>query len=333
LPIIWRKLLSLSTFEIDAALSHLGQTQLGLVTTAGAAACGVDHRALVRRRSTGALLPIFTGVMRLSAALPSPDQRILAASLAVAGSAVAATSAAAVHRMPVIAAAGESPPVVIATEARSARTAGVRVIRTAHVLPSQPWYTTRVTTPTATLVQLPRFVDAANVERCLDYCLAHRLVSVHSVQELVGRLPARVVPGRGMLLELLAERSSGIGHRSRLEQIVRGWLNDAGLGGWHRNYRVPVGGGRSVEVDFGWPSHMVALEVSPFFTHGSRPQQERDAERRRTLVASGWRIVEATDPDLDHQRAFATVVESLRHLMSRALSPAERAESHRTLAS
>lgn len=324
---------TLSTFEIDAILVQIGNAQLGLVTNAGAAARGVDHRALGRRRSTGALIPVFTGVMRLGAALQSPDQFILAASLAVPGSVVGATSAAAVHRMPVILPVLDSPPTIFAGAGRSGRTAGVRVTRTSHMSPSQPWHTSRVATPTATLVQLARVVDPATVERCLDHCLAHRLVSVRSAQELVRRLPDRAVPGRSMLLDLLADRSSGIGHRSRLEQTVGTWLNDAGLDGWCRNYQVPVGGGgrrRSVEVDFAWPSQMVALEVSPFFTHGSRAQQERDAERRRVLVAAGWRVVEATDADLDHKRGFAKIAESLRSLMSCAIRPAQRAPAHRT---
>jgi very-short-patch-repair endonuclease len=113
----------------------------------------------------------------------------------------------------------------------------------------------------------------------------------------------------------LAERSSGIGHRSRLEQTVARWLDDDGLRGWRRNYRVPTGCG-TVEVDFGWPEHKVALEVSPFFTHGSRVNQERDAERRQLLVVAGWRVVEATDPDLEHHGAFAGVAASLAALLT-----------------
>ena len=180
---------------------------------------------------------------------------------------------------------------------------------------------------------LPRFVNAATVERCLDHCLAHRLVSVDAVRDLVEGLPARAVPGRRMLLDLLTQRSEGIGHRSRLEQTVRGWLDGAGLHGWKRNYRAPVGSGRRVEVDFGWPAAKVALEISPFFTHGSRAAQERDAQRRRLLVLAGWRVVEATDPDVESQRGFAGVVASLSSLLldtSRALTVAGRHGAHAT---
>ena len=118
-----------------------------------------------------------------------------------------------------------------------------------------------------------------------------------------------------MLLSLASERSSGIGHRSNLEQRVSRWMRASGLTGWHRNYKVDVGAGIRIEVDFGWPDQKIALEVSPFFTHGSRATQERDAERRRLLVSAGWRIIEAVDADLLNARSFARVLAILRSLV------------------
>jgi very-short-patch-repair endonuclease len=305
----------LSTFEIDEILRRIAHPQLGLVTVAETSEAGVNARALARRRESGTLVPVFAGVMRLGAVPPSRVQHILAASLAVPGSMIGAASAAVVHQMPIPFALGGAHPLVVVNGRRSPRTAGVDVVRTSQTWPDQRWCTTRVTTPPATLLLLPRFVDPGTIERCLDHCLAHRLASVRAIDDLMRQLPARAVPGRRMLLDLLAERTSGIGHRSGLEQRVRGWLNDADLRGWQKNYRVPVGDRGFVEVDFGWVRHKVALEVSPFFTHGSRVTQERDAERRRLLVAQGWSIVEATDPDLEHQHAFAGCVSSLRTLL------------------
>jgi very-short-patch-repair endonuclease len=265
--------------------------------------------------------------MRLAATPATFEQRALAACLAVPGSSVAGPTAAAVHGMPV----GGSPPIVVVVEpGRSPRTKGVTVVRSTVDLPSGGWYSARVSTPAATLLQLPRFADAATVERCLDHALAHRTTSVEAVLGLLRTVPAPAVPGRALLLSLLADRSAGIGHRSRLEQIVAGWLGDAGLHGWRRNHRVAVGAGRWIEVDFAWPDARVALEVSPFFTHGSRTTQERDIERRRLLVGEGWRIVEATDPDLVDRRSFASVAASLSALLARpglgssALGPAGR---------
>jgi very-short-patch-repair endonuclease len=162
------------------------------------------------------------------------------------------------------------------------------------------------------------------VERCLDHSLAHRLTTVERVGDLVDALPARAVVGRRLLVALLEARSNGIGHRSRLEQRVARWLDAAGLGGWERNVRVAVSGGADIEVDFAWPSARVALEVSPFFTHGSRAAQERDAERRRLLVADGWGAIDATDTHLVDRESFDAIARSVRQALARAGAPAVR---------
>ena len=62
----------------------------------------------------------------------------------------------------------------------------------------------------------------------------------------------------------------------------------------------------AIEVDFAWTASRVALEVSPLYRHGSKRTQERDTERRRMLVEAGWRLIEATDRDV--QDALTSVV-------------------------
>ena len=198
---------------------------------------------------------------------------------------------------------------------RLVRVPGITAVRHTTPLPSTPWMTTRVATPAATLLLLPRFVDESTVERCLDHALAHRLCTVANVRRLLERTPSRAVHKRKLLLDLLADRSNGIGHRSGKEQRVARWLTAAGLTGWTRNCWVRVGSDQeTVEVDFGWCGVRLALEVSPFFTHGSREKQERDAERRRLLVANDWRVVEALDCDIATERAFARMIALLRAL-------------------
>ena len=306
-----------STFEIDAALRAIASQQLGLVTVAQADRAGIERTALARRRDVGALVQVFAGVMRLGSATPTASQRVLAGALAVPASVIAATSAALVHEMPSVPGHGsqQAAPVVVVSAGRSPRTNGITTIRHRFELPSQPWLTGRVSTPAATLMLLPRFVDDRLVERCLDHSLTHRLTTVAAVRRLIEQAPARAVHGRAVLLELLAARAAGMGHRSGLEQRVAGWLNDAGLTGWTANHRVAVGVRRHIVVDFAWPALKVALEVSPFFTHGARRDQERDVLRRRLLVERGWRVVEATDPDLLDRHTFAATAGSLRVLL------------------
>lgn len=188
------------------------------------------------------------------------------------------------------------------------------MVRQTTPFPSTRWFTARVATPAATLLLLPRYVDDRIVDRCLDHALAHRLATVAALARLLEHTPTRAVCNRKLLVALLADRSHGMGHRSRQEQRVGRWLNRGGLFGWICNFSVRVAPRTDIEVDFAWPDTRLALEVSPFFTHGSREKQERDAHRRRVLVANNWRVVEATDPDVENEVCFAPTLATLRTL-------------------
>ena len=306
-----------STFEIDELLHRIARRQLGLISVDQASQRGIDRSALSRRQQAGLLVPVHTGVMRLAAVPPSAMQGILAASLAVPGSTIAGVSAAVVHQMPLpqrFLHPDASKLLSIPTD-RKVTQRGIVTTRQSSTQ-RQSWMTTHVATPASTLLLLPRFVDAAIVERCLDHCLAHRLVSVETLRSTLESVAPSSIRNRRLLVALLDARSVGIGHRSGKEQTIGRWLDDAGLGGWKRNHRVSVGGGKVVEVDFAWDGDRLALEVSPFFTHGSRRTQERDAERRRLLVEHRWRVVEATDRDLVDRASFRRTVIALRRLLA-----------------
>ena len=311
-----------TSLEIDELLQRIAATQLGLVTVDHAAKAGVDKHALARRRKSGALIPVFNTVMRLKATPASAHQRILAAALAVPGSVIAGPSAALVHQMPLPGRLRDEPRCVLSVGAKKfISQRGIDTVRQSVAPPTRRWMTSRVTSPEATLLLLPRFADAGVVERCLDDALARRIASVRSIGDLLADMPVTAVSGRKLLASLLEARSGGIGHRSGKEQRVGRWLDQAGLGGWQRNHKVQVGDGDEVETDFAWEMDRVALEVSPFFTHGSRATQERDAERRRLFVEHRWRVVEATDRDLMNRASFARTVASLRILL-RSSQPA-----------
>ncbi len=306
-----------ATFDIDATIRRIAATQLGLVTVDEATKCGVDKHALARRRDSGALIPMFRHVMRLAAVATTPQQRTLAAALAVPGAIIAGTSAARIHQFPVPAGRATTEDEVLSVAInRPINVRGITVVRQSTTARSKTWMTTRLATPAVTLLLLPRFVDASTVERCVDHCLVNRLVTAKALSTLIASTPSRSIHKRQLLVDLLAERSNGMGHRSGKEHQVGKWLKRAGLRSWTRNHQVRVGenGEVDVEVDFGWPGIRVALEVSPFFTHGSRAKQERDAQRRRLLVGVRWHVVEAIDDDIANERAFAGTVATLRGL-------------------
>jgi hypothetical protein len=302
--------------EIDHVLRGIAEKQLGLITVGQAAALGVGAQPLAYRRSIGMLVPVFPRVMRLRGVEPPPHQLALAAALAVSGSCIAGPTAGAILGLPVgkpyVRGLSVGPVVLSVPNSTVVRARGIVAVRLRILLPSRPWMGARIATPAAALTLLPRYLDASIVERCLDHCLAHRLVTVATVRALIESQPRRSVMGRALLLDLLASRAGGIGHRSMKEQGVGRWLDAAGLGGWRRNYVVVTADGTRIEVDFAWVEFKIVLEVSPFFTHGSQATQERDVIRRGLLVEMGWTVVEATDSDLTGPVAFERVVRLLR---------------------
>lgn len=300
-------------FAVDDILRRIALAQLGLVAVRQALDAGVSDSAIRRRTGAGLWHPVFRGVVRTTAVRPTPAQFVLAGALAVPGSVVAGPAAAFVDGMPIR--VPERPTLMVA-RGRSTRLSGVDVVRIDADVPTRRWHTVRITTATSTVVMLPRFVDEDVVEDCLDHCLVNRLTDASRIRRLLDELPARAVPGRAVLLDLLAERSGGTGHRSRTERHVKRWLRAAGLGGFRFNVKVPVGGGREIERDVVWWEPKVVLEISPFHTHGTEEQQARDIEDRRALVAAGWRVIEATDADLVDRRSFGRCVAVLRQVLS-----------------
>ncbi len=302
------------SFAIDQKLQRIAATQLGLVSLTQALDSGTDQHALHRRREAGLLAAVFPGVSRHSVVTASAQQRALAAALCVPEAVITGPSAALIHGFPL-------PPrfadidvdtILSVTKSRVVRIRGIKAVRQSVQPPSRPWHSVRLATPAATLIMLAKFADPAIVERCLDHCIVHRLATVREVRQLILGVPARSVKGRRMLLELLQAREDDNSHRSGLEQRVARWMRSSGIDSWRQNFVVPDVG---IEVDFAWPDHRLALEISPFFTHGSRRTQARDAERRRRLVACGWRVIEATDRDLENPRAFMKTVALLRRLL------------------
>ncbi len=303
--------------QIDRDLRAIAASQLGVVTTAQAAATLISEQSMSFRRSSGQLDRLFPGVVTVDGHHP-PFQRLLAAALAVDDSTIAGPSAGLILGLPVGKrwAEPDAPVVLNVPSHRVVRLSGVQPVRSSVPLPNRPWMGARLATPAAVVALLPKFVDAHTVQRCLDHCLVERLTTVAAVTKVIEAQPYRAVTGRAMLLELLAARAGRAGHRSRLEQRVAGWLTDAGLGGWRSNHSVHVSRGGPVEVDFAWCRPKVALEISPFYTHGSQATQERDMVRRRLLLQAGWKVVEATHSDLIDKAAFHRIAVLLRQIVS-----------------
>jgi hypothetical protein len=331
----------LSRPRIDLIIAKKAAKQLGLVTALQLSAYGITEEHLERRARNGALHREVRTVYRVPSHLPTLFQFILSRCFAIPESVIGGFSAAMVHGLPVkqssilnrqtaLDAAARSPlkvrsnmgssslrgsyvPVELQVgPCRSAQLPGAKIRRVEHQPKAVAWNGGLVTTAPETLLDLARFVDRPTLSRCLDYAIVEQLATVQALHALVANRPRAV--NRHMLLGLLHERPTGaVRFRSRLEQTVNGWLDDAQVGPFVPNYRVP---GIGVETDFAWVRQSVALEVSPFYTHGSEAKQARDMERRQRLLAAGWIVIECTDCHLTSAAAFAPIIASLREQLS-----------------
>ena len=292
----------LDTIQIDRSLLKLASDQLGIVTRSQALVAGVTDRSLTRRVQSGLIERVHVGVFRTVGFEPTFAQKCLSGCLAVHGAVLTGRSAAVMHAFPV----GRPPskPEIELPHESNYRGQGVTVRRTRLPGESEPWFTSRIATPSATLVALTPLLERPQLARCIDFAVAHRLIAVQRLLADVRTKPASRFQGRDILLDELLKRSDGrVLHRSHTERKVFDWCRRSGLSRPKPNRLVETSIGK-LEVDFAWPAEKVILEVSPFHTHGSERAQARDVERRRALVAAGWRIVEANDADLDSYSAF-----------------------------
>ena len=301
------------TLALEREIVTIAGDQLGLITLSQAAEVGVDSNAIRRRVLAGLLIRMFVGVYRLVGVEPTRRQETLAACLAVGDSAICGVSAALIHGLRLGTPMPSKPSLVIPFE-RRVFARGIDVRRTRHLPPTQPWWSGRITTVSATIVDLAGLVHPETLGICLDQALAERTATVASVLKIVNQRPSPRFTGRAPLLATLDARADGrFLHRSTKEQTVLRWILAAGLPKPESNLVVD-----GIEVDFGWPQFKIALEISPFYTHGSERKQQRDAERRRILQKAGWRVIEATDIHLVNAIAFAPVIADIRALMSKA---------------
>lgn len=360
----------------DRVLRELSKNQLGVFTVAQARKMGVGHRSIQRREHNGQIVRCHSGVYRWSVVDGGFEQRCVAAALAWPGSAIAGRAAATIHNLPIDRKA-EFPELIV-THGSRLRAKEVLVRQTRNMPCTHSWNGVRILSVSSTLFALAGITDSLTLIRCLDDALISRKVAVPRMLSDLYALPAQRFGGRQTLIRELMIRYDGTPqHRSKLEQRIGRWLEDAGLrrahcggsntdnsaemsvrlhdifgsleqsfsapirvasldsnrrlgdevgsgtsdgaaevfvSGWRANYRVQTSVGE-VEVDFAWSSVKVALEISPFFTHGSQEKQRRDLNRRRALTEAGWRIIEATDEHFCDQVSFLQIIAALREVM------------------
>lgn len=309
-----------SLVDIDRFISTYASSHLGLVTVSSLAERGIGPDTLSQRAQSGLLVREHHGVYRLTSHRQTLKSRALAACLAIPGSVLDSSWSAYVHGFPIRTDRLDAYDVrVLVSSVERHLVPHIELLRTTWMPPCRQWLDGKIIEPGPMMLGLVGQLPMADVARCLDHGIAHSIIHVGRLHAWLLEHPAQRLAGRKVLLDLLDARRGGAGRvlfRSKKEFKVVRWLRDAGLKGFGTNVRISTGGRSYVEGDIVWTEQKVALEVSPFHTHGSEQQQARDIERRRLLMLRGWRVIEATDVHLVSAASFRPIVETLRSLLN-----------------
>ena len=290
---------------MDVALDRLAARQYSLAHRTQALDLGMTPRQLHARLEAGILVPVHRGVYRLAGAPTSPEQALLAASLA-AGGVASHRSAAVLWGLRAVEAA--TPEITLVRTAcptlrsvivhRTGRLDDVDVSRVRRV---------PVTAPARTLLDLGAVAGRAVVESALEDALMRRLVTLELLRRTLDRLGGPGRSGAGVLRELVDERDPATAPtQSVLEDRLLDELRRAGLPEPVRQYDVA-----GVRLDFAYPERGLGIEADSRIWHGGRSDVQRNSDKANLLVAHGWRVLHFTWADVRHRRVAGPVAAEL----------------------
>jgi very-short-patch-repair endonuclease len=138
------------------------------------------------------------------------------------------------------------------------------------------------------------------VEAALQEAIRRDLIDVALIGARCERLGGDVRVG-GKIAARLIDRWLPAASRtdSRAEAILFDLLVEAGLPEPVPQFRVWLGPGEFVTLDFAWPDARIGLEFDSYRWHGGRMKHDADARRELRLGEQDWSIVRVTDDELD----------------------------------
>jgi hypothetical protein len=152
-----------------------------------------------------------------------------------------------------------------------------------------------VTTPSRTVVDLCGELDAADVDRLLDYCFSRRLTTPDHLRRRCAALGRR---GRHAIVRLealldarpLVRRTP----ESEFERRVLALIAQLDIPPPVPQYEVRLPDGRRIRLDLAWPDRLLAIEADSYVHHSGLGDWSADHVRNAALVALGWRILPVT---------------------------------------
>lgn len=293
----------------DATVREIASAQHGLIGRAQAFEAGVTARMIQRRTDNGEWEAVHRGVYRLAGTPETWVQRVLAATLASGG---VASHRAAARLWGLDLRRTERAVITVRTGGtRSLR--GVVVHHTGALRPADRAVREGIpcTSVARTLVDLAGELGFEDLEACVDSALRENLTTVRYLEKW---LPGQGRNGSAVLRELVEDRRTNKPFGSRREAQVCRMLVAAGLPRPVPQHELRDRNGRLLaRFDLAWPEWRVAVEFASYRHHFGRQAWRHDASRANSATASGWRVLTATDLDMDDGcRALASDVGGAR---------------------
>jgi Protein of unknown function (DUF559)/Transcriptional regulator, AbiEi antitoxin len=291
--------------------SALMAEQYGVVGREQLIAAGLSPRAVDRRLESGQYKMLLPGIYAHVAAPASSDQSLLAACIWSTGHA-SHRSAAGKWRLAGFDAGG---PIEVATS-RPMKHSEITVHRRSP-LPACDLTSIDgipITSAHRTLLDLGAVVREAALEVALDDALRRGLTTLPQLRWHIGAAGGRGVRGTAALRRILEARAEdkGVCH-SPLETIFRRLFRKSSLPTPEKQYNVIDGDRFLARVDFAYPGHRIAIEVSGWKWHAGKRRWERDLRRRTLLESFGWMVLEFTWDEVVHHpmQVIATIGRAL----------------------
>jgi hypothetical protein len=276
-----------------APITHLFESQLGLIAARQALQAGMTRRQIDHRVERRQWIPVLHGTYRHAAAPEHPDQRLLAAVLlGDDGTAISHRAGVALHGADRV----SSDLVEVTSPGRRLlRVGGVVAHRSTLLTPE--WVTTArgipVTTPALTLVQAADVVSAGLVRHWLEEWLVRRLVTMDGVAEAAAHWRRSRQPGADIVMGLLHERTLGdVIPDSVKEGLLAELLLRHGLPLPEHHVLVDHDGTVFAELDWAYVDERVALEFDGYGVHlRSREAWEKGLTRHNDIELKGWTVL------------------------------------------
>ena len=296
--------------DIDRVIASIAVRYHGLLPRFAARAAGIDWRLLLRRVRSGSLDELSPRVLRVAGIKPTDEQRVMAATLDVAGGAVASFETAAwLWRFP-----GFWLKHIEVTARRAQRRTSTLAFVHRPVLLREHHVTTvrgiPVTSVARTIFDLAGVIHPLRLTRLIDSVCTRSPAVLVQLHRLLPELAKQGRPGIRIMRELLQSRPVGVrvapsGYQARFEEIMA----EAGITGLRRE--VDVGGHSWIgRVDYRCEVTGVLFEVDSALNHSSPTDLAADAERDAAALAAGFpEVVRIVAEDLfpRPQIAVATV--------------------------